>query len=126
MYSVCKDTTFFSNEHEYDKNSQIKNLPDLPYRPHSRPPKVNGLKGLLVNLGFAATHIYNVKEPVHHCTGSFAITIGMYKSKNENLNLFIHLELSDTFLDVANNLIGSCKTCVGVSLSSLGTHLLRS
>ena len=40
--------------------------------------------------------------------------------------LLVHLELGNTLLDVANNLVGSCKTCVGVSLGGLSTHLLGS
>ena len=38
--------------------------------------------------------------------------------------LFVHLELDDALLDVADNLVGGGKTCVGVCLGSLGTHLL--
>ena len=36
------------------------------------------------------------------------------------------MELCDTLLDVTHNLVGCSKTCVGVCLCSLGTHLLRS
>ena len=39
-------------------------------------------------------------------------------------NLLVHLELGVAVLEEGINLLGCCNTGIGVSLGSLGTHLL--
>lgn len=46
--------------------------------------------------------------------------------RQTRFRLLVYLELGDALLDVANNLIGSCKTSVDVCFCCLCTHLLRS